>query len=191
MVKLAICHEGHTNKSLDGEIIKLLLKDLKLDVNRVEFYGFGSKSNFYKKNYKVYKNLQMAIQEQEIKKILFVLDADNEKDDHFFGGYVKTSKRLRSILSDLGLSSISDFYISCNPTKKIGNIESLLLSTIPQEQKECIDDFLQCSEFKAKGNDKALLRQIYKLAYPDTPYNFKHENFDELKEKLKTLFITQ
>jgi hypothetical protein len=191
MVKLAICHEGHTKKSLDSEIIKLLLKDLKLDINRVEFYGFGSKSNFFKKDYKVYQNLQMAIKEQEIEKILFVLDADNEEDDHFFGGYVKTSRGLRTILSDLKLSSISDSYISCNPTEKIGNIESLLLSTIPQEQKECIDDFLQCSEFKAKGNDKALLKQIYKLAYPDTPYNFKHKHFDELKTKLQNLFVTK
>ena len=116
MVKLAICHEGHTGKSLDSEIIKLLLKDLDLDINRVEFYGFGSKSNFFKKDYKVYKNLHLAITEQEIKKILFVLDADNEE------------------------------------------------------------------------NDKALLRQLYKLAYPNTPYNFKHKNFDELKEKLQNLF---
>lgn len=191
MVKLAICHEGHTNKSLDSEIIKLLLKDLNLDVNRVEFYGFGSKSNFFKKDYKVYKNLQMAIGEQEIEKILFVLDADNEENDNIFGGHVKTGRGMRSVLSDLKLSSISDFYISRNPITHTGNIESLLLSTIQEEQKECIDDFLQCSEFKAKGNDKALLRQIYKLAYPHTPYNFKHENFDELKEKLQNLFVTK
>ncbi len=191
MVKLAVCHEGHANKSLDNEIIKLLLQDLNLDIGRVEFYGFGSKSNFYKKDYKVYKNLQMAFQEQEIKKILFVLDADNEENDNIFGGHVKTGRGLRTILSDLKLSSISDFYISRNPITHTGNIESLLLSTIPEEQKECIDDFLQCSEFKAKGNDKALLRQIYKLAYPHTPYNFKHENFDELKEKLQNLFVTK
>ena len=191
MVKLAICHEGHTNKSLDSQIIKLLLQDLNLDVNRVEFYGFGSKSNFFKKDYKVYKNVQMAIEEQEIEKILFILDADNEEDDHFFGGYGKTVDGLRSVLSDLRLSSVSDFYISRNPNTHTGNIESLLLSSIPQEQKECIDNFLQCSEFKAKGNDKALLQQIYKLAYPDTPYNFKHKYFDELKEKLQNLFVTK
>ncbi len=188
MVKLAICHEGHTGKSLDSEIIKLLLKDLDLDINRVEFYGFGSKSNFFKKDYKVYKNLHLAITEQEIEKILFVLDADNEENDNFFGGYINTGKSLKTILFDLELYSVSDFYISCNPIKKIGNIESLLLSTIPLEQKECIDGFLQCSEFKAKGNDKALLRQLYKLAYPNTPYNFKHKNFDEFKEKLQNLF---
>ena len=191
MVKVAICHEGHINKSLDNEIIKLLLEDLKLDVNRVEFYGFGSKSNFFKKDYAEYKNLQMAIKEQEIEKILFVLDADNEENDHIFGGHVKTGRGLRSVLSDLKLSSLSDFYISRNPITHTGNIESLLLSTIPQEQKECIENFLQCSEFKAKGNDKALLEQIYKLAYPNTPYNFKHKYFDELKEKLQNLFVTK
>jgi len=191
MVKFAICHEGHANKSLDSEIIKLLLQDLKLDIDRVEFYGFGSKSNFYKKDYKVYKNLQIAIQEREIEKIFFVLDADNEEDDHFFGGYGKTVNGLRSVVSNLRLGSVSDFYISCNPNTHTGNIESLLLLTIPEGQKECIDDFLQCSEFKAKGNDKALLRQIYKLAYPHTPYNFKHKYFDELKEKLQNLFVTK
>ena len=191
MVKLAICHEGHINKSLDNEIIKLLLQDLDLDIKRVEFYGFGSKSNFFKKDYKVYKNLQMAIKEQEIEKILFVLDADNEKNDHIFGGYKKTVDGLRSVLNNLGLGSVSDFYISRNPNTHTGNIESLLLSTITKEQEVCIDNFLQCSEFKAKGNDKALLQQIYKLAYPHTPYNFQHENFNELKEKLQNLFATK
>jgi len=191
MVKFAICHEGHANKSLDSEIIKLLLEDLKLDVNRFEFYGFGSKSNFFKKDYEVYKNLQMEIKEQEIEKILFILDADNEEDDNIFGGYKRTVDSLRSVLNDLRLGSVSDFYISRNPNTHTGNIESLLLSTIPEEQKKCINDFLQCSEFKAKGNDKALLQQIYKLAYPHTPYNFKHEYFDELKEKLQNLFVTE
>jgi len=191
MVKFAICHEGHANKSLDSQIIKLLLEDLELDINRVEFYGFGSKSNFFKKDYKAYKNLQMAIKEQEIEKILFILDADNEEDDYLFGGYGKTVKNLRIILSDLGLRDISECYISRNPVTQIGNIESLLLATITKEEKECIDNFLECSEFRAKGNDKALLRQIYKLAYPNTPYNFKHEYFDELKEKLQNLFVTE
>ena len=88
-----------------------------------------------------------------------------------------TNTNLKTILFDFKLHSISDFYISCNPVKKIGNIESLLLSTIPKEQKECIDAFLECSEFKAKGNDKALLGQIYKLAYPNTPYTFQHKYF--------------
>ncbi len=191
MVKVAICHEGHINKSLDNQIIKLLFQDLNLDVNRVEFYGFGSKSNFYKKDYKIYKNLQMAIEEQEIERILFVLDADNEKDDTTFGGYTKTNTNLKTILFDLKLHSISDIYISCNPVNKVGNIESLLLSTISKEQKKCIDTFLECSEFKAKGNDKALLEQIYKLAYPNTPYNFQHKYFNEFKEKLQNLFVTK
>jgi len=68
------------------------------------------------------------------------------------------------------------------------NSNGLILSTIPLKQKECIETFLECSDFKSKENHKAILNQIYKIAYPKSPFDFSHKNFNELKQKLKNLF---
>jgi len=54
-------------------------------------------------------------------------------------------------------------------------------------QKDCIQAFLDCSEFKSKENHKTILNDIYKLAYPKAPFNFQHRHFDELKQKLAQL----
>ena len=48
MKKVAILHEGNSKKTHDNELIKLLIQDLVLDDSIVEYYGFGSKSNFFK-----------------------------------------------------------------------------------------------------------------------------------------------
>ncbi|MDO8261063.1 MAG: hypothetical protein Q7T50_06245, partial [Candidatus Magasanikbacteria bacterium] len=89
---------------------------------------------------------------------------------------------------ELSLSGLSDIYVTCNPNTKDGYLESLILSSIPKKQKECIETFLNCSEFKSKDNHKSILNQIYKIAYPNAPYDFSHKNFDELKQKLQNLF---
>lgn len=76
----------------------------------------------------------------------------------------------------------------CDPNTKNGTMESLILSTIEAERRVCIENFLICSEFKSKENHKAILNQIYNMAYPNAPYDFSHSHFDELKNKLKWLF---
>lgn len=53
--------------------------------------------------------------------------------------------------------------------------------------------FLDCSKFKLKEHHKAIINQIYKIAYPEAPYNFEHRHFNELKQQLTKLFqdVTQ
>jgi len=188
MVKVAILHEGNSNKTNDNELLKLLLKNLNLDENKVEFFGFGAKSNFYKVDNVKYERLRLQIEEESISKVLFVLDADYEENDNKCGGAEKTKAELEKIISELSLSGLSDIYVTCNPNTKDGYLESLILSSIPKKQKECIEIFLNCSEFKSKDNHKSILNQIYKIAYPNAPYDFSHKNFDELKQKLQNLF---
>lgn len=188
MVKVAILHEGNSKKSSDYEILKLLIKELELDEKRVEFFGFGTKSNFFKIEETKYKRLKLLIEEEQINKVLFVLDADYKMNDDIYGGFENTEKELKKIIEELNISNNSDIYITRDPKTNHGYLESLILSSIPKKQKECIETFLKCSEFKSKKNDKAILNQIYKNAYPNAPFNFAHENFDELKEKLKKLF---
>jgi hypothetical protein len=76
-----------------------------------------------------------------------------------------------------------------NSEKKEGYLESLILSTLSEEQDDCINSFLEkCPEFRGKNSHKSIFNVIYKNAYPKAPYNFEHENFNELKTKLKNLF---
>ena len=47
MVKFAILHEGKADKSLDNELLKLLIEKLGYNIENIEFFGFGNKSNFF------------------------------------------------------------------------------------------------------------------------------------------------
>ncbi len=188
MVKVAILHEGNSKKTNDNKLIKLLLDNLKLNEEEVRFFGLGTKSNFFKKNSREYKELLEQIEEDNINKILFVVDADYEENDKIYGGYDNTVKEINVIRNKLSLTDISDIYITCDPQTKNGYLESLILSSIPKKEKECIEIFLDCSKFESKENHKAILNQIYKTAYPKAPFDFSHKNFDELKTKLKNLF---
>ena len=188
MVKVAILHEGNSQKNYDNELLKLLIENLGLDVKQVKFFGMGSKSNFFKADNSNYKELQTDLELENISKVLFFVDADDVKNDNLYGGYENTEKALQEIIQKLSLKKRADYFITCDPKNKSGYLESFILSTIPKEQKECIDTFLECSQFKSKENDKVILNKIYKMAYPNTPYDLKHENFSELKQKLSDLF---
>jgi len=188
MVRVAILHEGNAKKTHDNELLKLFITDLKFDLMQVDFIGMGTKSNFFKKENLDYKELKLSLEKEDVQKVLFVIDADYEKNDTIYGGYQNTKVELEKIIQELGLKEYSDTYITCDPIAKCGYLESLILSTIPKEQKECIETFLECSDFKSKENHKAILNQIYKTAYPKAPFDFSHDNFNELKQKLKNLF---
>jgi len=185
MKSLIIFHEG---KSIDKDFFKLLMKDLNLDSEKVEFYGMGTKSNFFKKDNINYKNLLLEI--EEIDKILFIIDSDYEKEKKY-GGYQNTLREVGNIQDELNIKDISDTFIAYdkNSDKKEGYLESLILSSLTDEQNNCIKSFLEkCPEFKGKNSHKSIFNIIYKNAYPNKPFNFKHPNFDELKEKLIYLF---
>jgi len=188
MVKVAILHEGNANKTNDNELLKLLIEALALNSNQAIFIGMGTKSNFFKKNNINYRELRLNLKAEDIQKILFVVDADYEQNDTLYGGYKNTKIELEKIIKKLNIEKESDIYITCDPKDKCGYLESLILSTIPLKQKECIETFLECSDFKSKENHKAILNQIYKIAYPKSPFDFSHKNFNELKQKLKNLF---
>ncbi|MCK5898099.1 MAG: hypothetical protein KAG06_03400 [Methylococcales bacterium] len=189
MKSIAILHEGNAKQTNDNDLISLLINHLELDIKRIDFYGMNCKSNFFKPNYIAYKILKQRIKKGEVDKVLFVVDADYEKNDHLYGGFDNTEKELKRIISEIeDFQEISSLFITCDPDTKTGYLESFILSTIPEKQRNCIERFLDCSQFKPKENHKAILNQIYKMAYPNAPYNFEHKNFDDLKTKLRALF---
>jgi len=185
---IAILHEGRANNTNDNALLTSLIKNIGLDIERVEFFGFGAKSNFFTVESQRYKALRLKIEEEEVAKVLFVVDADYEKNDAKYGGYKNTKASLIKVMSDLNLENYADSYIVCDPESQCGYLESFILSTIPDTHKKCIENFLNCSDFKSKENHKSILNQIYKIAYPETPFDFSHKNFDELKQKLRKLF---
>jgi hypothetical protein len=185
MKSLIIFHEG---KSIDKSFFELLIKNLKKDPNEIEFYGMGGKSNFFKKDNLNYKDVLLEI--EEVTQILFIIDSDYEIQQRF-GGYENTLKEIEIIQNELNVKDISDTFIAYDKDsqKKEGYLESLILSSLTDEQNNCIKSFLdKCPEFKGKNSHKSIFNILYKNAYPDKSFNFEHPNFDELKQKLTNLF---
>lgn len=186
MKPIFILHEGHNKKTNDNKLIRLLIEHLELDGNKIDFHGMGYKSNFFKAdNYNFFKQ---AVDTNQIEKILFIVDADNIENDATYGGFENTQRALNTIIDQLGFQGVGRTYIVCDPTTKTGYLESFILSTIPDAQRKCIECFLACSQFKSKENHKAILNQIYNIAYPNAPYDFEHAHFAQLKTELIRLF---
>jgi hypothetical protein len=183
-MKAAIICEGRGDK----EFLKEFIKHLKLEIEP-NFYTFGGKSFILDSAHYKYKEIR-SIVDAEPYKLLFVMDADDVKNDAGYGGFEKTQQALNQVIAQLGLAEISSTYIMCDPITKIGYLESLILSTIPDCQKKCVQTFLECSEFKSKEDHKAVWNGIYKTAYPK-PYDLSHQNLDELKTKLLALFASE
>lgn len=190
MVKVAIFHEGNGKETNDNKLLKLLLEKLGLNVRQVEFFGMSSKTNFFKLDDKNYRQLKLDIESEQIGKVLFMLDADDNNNDVVHCGYENTKKEMQSIIEELKIGDISDIYIACDETKK-GCLESLIFSTMPDERKKCITELDICSGATAtskKHTHKELLN-LYRCVYhTDCLENLEHPNFDELKEKLTNLF---
>ncbi len=186
MKSIFILHEGNNKNTNDNKLIRLLINHLNLDSNKIDFHGMGSKSNFFKTD--KYKLFKQAVHTNQIEKILFIIDADNIENDAQYGGYENTQTALNDVINQLGFQKVSRTYVVCDPVTQTGYLESFILSTISETQRKCIECFLECSQFKSKENHKAILNQIYNIAYPDAPYNFEHSYFESLKAELKMLF---
>lgn len=184
MVKAAIVCEGKN----DREFFEKLIAHLGFSAKDVNFYPLGGKSQFFEPANKKYQDLKLDVTSEQIDRVLFVVDADDEKSDTKHGGFENTQQALNTLISELGFDAISQTFIMSDPVTKTGYLESLILSTISEKQRNCIACFLECSEFKSKENHKAILNQIYNLAYPNAPFDFEHENFAVLKQMLKNLF---
>lgn len=181
-----ILHEGNTDKNF----IKKLLDYLEIPYNNDNFSSMNNKSNFFKQDYIAYKVLKTKIQTNEIEKVLFIIDADNEKDNNIYGGYNNTLEQLEKTIKNLSFIKNYEIFISCDKTTKEGYLESLILSTVPENLKNCYESFMHCSNYNSKDNHKTIMTKLHELTQPNKPYDFSHDNFDELKSKLTALFST-
>jgi hypothetical protein len=190
MVKVAILHEGSNNdKTADKKLIINLLANLGIDADSIYFDGFGSKDNFFKKDNSKYLRLKSFVEAGQIDKILFIVDADYEKDDAKYKGFENTENELKRIINELGFEDIARFYIVCDPVTKTGYLESLILASLPEEKRKCIECFVECSEINPKRIHKTIINNLYTIAsIQNRPYNFEHPHFEPLKTELTHLF---
>ena len=73
------------------------------------------------------------------------------------------------------------------PLEKDGNLEDLIISTLPDTKQKCVIALLSCiKNYKNIGNKKVVLSS-YKTIFDEPNYNFSHINFNKLKEKIKSL----
>lgn len=187
MEKIWILHEG-TGNNLDRSLISsLIAKVLKKDIKEIKFHGMGTKGNFFNKEEYPFA-FKERVESGEIKKILFILDADDD--------YEKTERLINKSIHDFGLQGVSSVYIMCDDpeNRSSGYIESFLLSLIPKERIDCIDAFLACSNFKPNEtrNSKWIKDKFQRISKslidPQSPYNFEDQKYNQLKNKLKALF---
>ncbi len=183
MVRI-IC-EGKTDK----KFILALLSHIGIEDKAGDFEIMGCKNNFFE--IQKYKMITQLVDSDQLKRLLFVLDADYEENDSRYGGYELCHKEINNLIDKLGLSSVSDVIIIRDYKTNSGYLESLIFSTLSEEQKSCITHFWDCSNFMSKENHKSIINQIYKMGYPNEPYNYEHPNFNELKDKLQKLYRTE
>ena len=174
-----IAYEGKS----DGEFFNTLLDEYNLNKNEVIYYDFKGKDNLFNMNHEHYNEIEKKYL-SKVYKILLVVDADNKKDLNPNRGYIPSEKALKQLIDDLGFEDVFiDYYIMCDE-KKEGYLESFLLSVLDDEQKECIKNFKSC--FAYKLTDKWVYNSFYK--HNEHPFDFGHQNFNNLKQKLKNLF---
>jgi len=137
----------------------------------------GGKINLL--NEENYKSINKSIGKQ-IKKVLFVFDCDFQEDDKVCGGLENSIKSIEELISKLSWNIEVNYYIFDK------NLDYFIIDTLDKK-----DDFLGCEEcfnLKKLNKNRKILTCIYKSLYPKAPFDFSHENFNELKQKLKNLF---
>jgi len=176
---VAILFEGKS----DGEFFDDILKAYNLPIDEVIYYNFEGKDNIFNIGHKYYDEIENDIEIGRIEKIFIVVDADNPKDLNRNRGYKATKDKLKKVIEDLDFDIYIDYYIMCDENRE-GYLESFLLSVLDEEQKRCISEFKKC--FKYELTDKWIYNSFYK--HNKYPFDFSHQNFNELKQKLKKLF---
>lgn len=173
-----IAYEGKS----DSEFLDKIIEEYDLPQNEVIYYDFSGKDNILNISHSYYDEIE-KYHLNKIEKMLIIVDADNERDTNPNRGYEASEKALQSLIKDLEFNIDIDYHIMCD-SKKEGNLESFLLSVLDDKQKKCINNFKEC--YKYELTDKWTYNTFYKQK--KHPFDFKHKNFDELKQKLKKLF---
>ncbi len=172
-----IAYEGKS----DGEFFDSLLEEYKLSKNEVIYYDFQGKDNLFNISHSYYDEIEKM--QNKLDAMLLVVDADNKKDPNPNRGYEASEQKIKELIENLEFNMPIDYYIMCDE-KQEGYLESFLLSVLNNEQKKCIESFKKCFQYELI--DKWVYNSFYK--HNKYPFDFSHENFTTLKQKLQDLF---
>jgi len=172
----------------DRNFLKNFIDFLGFEYRDDNFIVMGNKANLLDPNNHGYTAIKQKIKLGLVDKLLFVGDADSIQNDRVNGGVENTKNALGDLMDSLGVGDFADYYISSIPNTQEGYLEGLLLSTVNDDVKKCYEEFLECSKLNSKDNYKAIMEELHRLTRPDKPYDYDHPNFNELKQKLQTLF---
>ena len=170
---VAILYEGKTDKTFFDNL--LASYDLPNTEEARKYFDFQGVDNIFRLSHQHYDTLEEEISVGKISKVLIVVDADNQYDER--------EKKLKILIGDLDLGVSVDYFIMCDENH-MGNLESFLLSSLDDEQKECLKTFLDCYEYDFTD------KHIYNIFYKDKkhPFDFNTSAFSGLKSKLEELF---
>jgi len=184
MVKSLILVEGED----DIKFIHLLLAYLKVNKKKIVVKRLNDKSSFFKIETYEKKTILETLKSGEYNKLLFIFDSDFEEDNKKYGGFINSQREIKRIIEEIkervGFDFYTDYYIMCDPKTKNGNLEHLIISTLPTEKEQCVNELLECIKpYKNHGNKKIVLSS-YKTIFDEPDYNFSHSNYGVLTSKL-------
>ena len=168
---VAILHEGKTDKSFFTTLFDAY--GINATEDNIKYYNFEGIENIFKIGHDYYNEIE---NDNIISKMLIVIDADKNYSEH--------QKRLEELIVNFEFEDIEIDYFLMSDESKRGNLESFLLSVLDDEQKECIKKFREC--YKYELTDKWAYNTFYKQK--NYPFDFNHQNFNELKQKIQNLF---
>jgi hypothetical protein len=169
-----------------GFLNKFCKEYLKLNMNKLKIQKIGEnndkngKSAFWEES--TYQVIKQEVNYGQYSKVLFMVDADYSENDAKYGGLANTEKALTQIISTLEFTQKAKYFIACDPTNGTGNLEHLILSTIDDTKKECINELLNCVLEMEVHSDKKIVLSSYEAIFKESPYNYTHENFNKLRE---------
>jgi len=171
--------KGNSERNHIKRILKLkeINQNLYVDLNNREviFYQMGGKGELLKRDkYKVIV--------KKAESLFFILDADEDYKDT----KNKITKLINFLKQEYSIKK-ADFFISCNPDTKKGNIESLLLFCVKENLKECYSNFLEClgKEKLERYNEKKILEKLFEIENP--PYDLECEYLKLLRKQFYSL----
>jgi hypothetical protein len=179
---LILCEGGN-----DIGFLKKFCDYLELDKKKIDIQKVSGKSNFFKEN--SYVTIKQKIDKGLYSKVLFIVDADYVDNDSTYGGFKNSTNELVNIIRTLDIEEKSKIFIACDPLTQEGNLEHLVLSTLEQEERDCILELLKCVLEMDVHSDKKIVLSSYEAIFKESPYNLPHNNFDELRDLLLWVYI--
>ena len=179
---VTIIVEGKTDEDFILDFIEKQFPNILRDKFNIKI--FDGKDNIFKLNHDFYDEIEEEVKKGKIEKILILIDADDPKDNCPIRGYENSEKELQELIDNLDFNIEIDYYIFSDESKNNGYLETFLLSVLDTEQKDCIKAFRGC--FKYNLSDKFVFNTFYKQK--QYPFDYSHQNFGELKGKLRDLF---